>query len=453
MNTNLKISRSYSSILFILSILIITSCGNKTEKTKNQDLLVIEKEPVLKWIDKDENEGYVARHECSFVQAGDKFIMFGGRESAQQLDIYDYKTDTWSTGSEAPKEFNHFQATAYKGFVWIIGSFKTNKFPREIPEDNIWLYHPASDKWIQGPEIPEGRRRGGAGLAVYDDKFYVVGGNTIGHDGGYVNWFDEYDTKANTWTELENASQQRDHFSAAVIGNKLYAAGGRKSGGEGGVFSPLPAIVDVFDFETKKWTTLSENIPTPRAAPGIAIFNGELLAMGGEGEEKGPAYKIVEAYNPKTDKWTTKESMNYARHGTQAIVSGRGIFIAGGSPTRGGGRQNNMEVYGEDAPTGSTLIASKIESAEDATIAVGSTNAISLKNTGGNMGSFITSIKIEGAKKNNFSIKANNSFILIEANETLSIDIQHLGSASGDKAQLKVIYNGDVETTVKLNSQ
>jgi len=42
------------------------------------------------WIEKNEEQSYTARHECSFVQAGDKFILFGGRESAQTLDVYDY---------------------------------------------------------------------------------------------------------------------------------------------------------------------------------------------------------------------------------------------------------------------------------------------------------------------------------------------------------------------------
>ena len=42
------------------------------------------------WIDKNENENYTARHECSFVQAGDEFIMFGGREFAKKLDKYNY---------------------------------------------------------------------------------------------------------------------------------------------------------------------------------------------------------------------------------------------------------------------------------------------------------------------------------------------------------------------------
>jgi len=69
------------------------------------------------WIDKNENESYVERHECSFVQSGNKFIMFGGREQAQRVDIYDYTNDSWSQGTQAPEEFNHFQALEYDGLI------------------------------------------------------------------------------------------------------------------------------------------------------------------------------------------------------------------------------------------------------------------------------------------------------------------------------------------------
>ncbi len=87
------------------------------------------------WIDKAEDESYTARHECSFVQAGDKFYLFGGRENAQTLDTYDYTFDTWTTSASAPIEFNHFQATEYQGLVWVIGAFKTNSFPNEMPAE------------------------------------------------------------------------------------------------------------------------------------------------------------------------------------------------------------------------------------------------------------------------------------------------------------------------------
>ncbi|TYA74693.1 Kelch repeat-containing protein [Seonamhaeicola marinus] len=404
------------------------------------------------WIDKDEDENYTARHECSFVQAGDRFYMFGGRESAQKLDIYDYENNSWSSAkSRAPKQFNHFQATFHKGFIWVIGAFKTNKFPREIPADNIWLYHPPTDAWIQGPEIPEDRRRGGAGLVVYKDKFYLVGGNTIGHDGGYVNWFDEYDPVNNTWTVLEDASQARDHFSAAIIDNKLYAVGGRHSGGKGGVFAPLIGIVDVYNFDTQKWSTLKQDLPTPRAAPGVAVFGRQLLVMGGEGEKHGPAYKIVEAYNPETGQWTNKASMHYPRHGTQAILSGKGVYIAAGSPTRGGGRQHNMEVYNEDKPEGKTLTASKLIVPKKVKIKKGQSTTISIKNEGGNTGCFITSLKI--LDSDDFLLKKNYNYTLLDANSKLEIRVNNQSKASNSYANLEVSYNDNKKEVIRLISK
>ncbi|MCH6254951.1 hypothetical protein MLD52_00205 [Puniceicoccaceae bacterium K14] len=404
------------------------------------------------WIDKDEDENYIARHECSFVQAGNAFLMFGGRESSQRLDLYDFQKNKWSLGKEAPKEFNHFQATYYQGFVWVIGAFKDNNFPRETPEESVWLYDPSADEWIQGPEIPEHRRRGGAGLVVYNDKFYLIGGNTIGHDGGYVNWFDEYNPQTNEWTELPPASQARDHFHAAILNGVLYASGGRKSGGEGGFFSPLIDVVDTYNFATGKWSTLNENLPTPRAAPGIAVFKDQLFVMGGEGEERGPAYKIVEAYNPEKGVWSRMADMLYARHGTQAIVSGKGIYIAGGSPKRGGGRQLNMEVYSHDSPEPYLVTPSRLISAEEISVAVGTSIAISLEATVGNAGCFINKVDLKGNNAKNFSIQSDIDQTLILANSKRTLTIKNNGPANQKKAYLLITYNGTQELIINLAS-
>ena len=406
-----------------------------------------------RWIDKDENEQYTARHECSFVQAGNRFIMFGGRESAKRLDIYDYVRDGWSVGSEAPKEFNHFQATFFKGFIWVIGSFKTNTFPKELPEENVWLYHAALNVWIKGPEIPAGRRRGGAGLVVYQDKFYLLGGNTIGHNGGYVSWFDSYDPKTNRWTVLQDASQARDHFHAVVIDKTLYAAGGRQSGGEGGMFAPLISAVDVYNFDTKVWSVLEKALPTPRAAPCTFVFNDRLHVAGGEGEARGPAYKLTEAYDPATGSWSRKDDMNYARHGTQAIVSGDGVYIAGGSPVRGGGRQLNMEVYHQDTPSGMPLVASDLQGPSKIMINTGSTQKLSLENKGGNTGTFINKVEIKGLGKDRFKVLSSVDLTLVDAGGPLEINIQHLGKTKDDRADLHITYNGDLEKVIGLASK
>jgi hypothetical protein len=182
----------------------------------------------VQWIDKDEDESYVARHECAFVQAGTHFYMFGGREMATQLDIYDYSTNTWTQGASLPKELNHFQALEYEGLIWVIGAFQSNNYPAERAAQYVYVYDPAGDVWMTGPQIPVQRRRGGGGVQVYNGKFYLMGGNTVGHSGWCVPWFDEFDPSTGQWKQLADAPHSRDHFHAAVIGDKLYAAGKSK---------------------------------------------------------------------------------------------------------------------------------------------------------------------------------------------------------------------------------
>lgn len=399
------------------------------------------------WIDKNEDESYVERHECSFVQAGNKFYIFGGRESAQTLDVYNYATNTWSNGTNAPLEFNHFQATTYKGLIWVIGAFKNNSFPNEAPLEKIYIYNPVSNIWIQGPEIPIARRRGGAGLVVYNNKFYVVGGNTIGHNGGYVPWFDEYDPATGVWTILQDAPNARDHFSATMEGDILYAVSGRLSGGPGGTFAPLVDEVDVFDFTLNTWSTLntSKNLPTPRAGASVVTFQNEIFVIGGEGS--GQAYDTVEAYNPVTGNWSSKASLNYQRHGTQAIVSGQGIHIACGSPNQGGGRQRNMEVYNIDNPVGVTLVDSQLSleaaiktfnyTVDDTMYVV----PFSISNTIGNVGIYISSVTVDGV---NFSLQDNYNNRLICPGETLTLQIELQDPTQPiSNSNIAIVYNDD----------
>lgn len=195
--------------------------------------------PEPTWMDNDDVENYIARHECGFVQAGDKFYLIGGSETTT-TNVYDYASKSWSAlANPAPELLSHFQGVEYQGLIWVIGALQGSNFPSDIPEDHIWAFDPAAQEWIQGPEIPSARKRGSAGLVVYNDKFYIVAGNTNGHDGGYVSWFDEYDPATGTWTSLQDAPHARDHFHAAVIGNKLYAVAGRLSGGPDGGLNPM----------------------------------------------------------------------------------------------------------------------------------------------------------------------------------------------------------------------
>ncbi|WP_055392971.1 PKD domain-containing protein [Flagellimonas eckloniae] len=447
-----------------VTITIDDSDGESSDaKTVEFTWTIVEEPVVEEWTDKDEDESYTGRHECSFVQAGNRFYLMGGRENSQTIDVYNYTSDSWENLEDsAPLSFNHFQAVEYGGLIWVIGAFTSNGFPNEPPAEHVWMFDPSTNEWIEGPEIPASRRRGSAGLAIYNDKFYLVGGNTIGHNGGYISWFDEYDPATGTWTTLDDAPHARDHFHAVVIGNKLYAAGGRLSGGDGGTFAPTIPEVDVYDFVTGTWSTLDKDMPTPRGAPSAVNFNDKLVVIGGEvqneevyGELVTDALKITEQYDPATDQWTRLEDLNSERHGTQAIVSGEGIFITAGSPKIGGGEngnQKNMEFYGEDAPVGSASLASSISAPTSVFVENDSSSDLNLEVTGGSAGIFIKSMQLSGVDSNDFSIDSGNlNNVFLTPNTIQPITISSTGT--GPKtATLSIDYGLSSTTDVALSS-
>jgi len=403
------------------------------------------------WIDKAEDESYTARHECSFVQAGDRFYLFGGRENAQTLDTYDYASDSWTISASAPIEFNHFQATEYQGLVWVIGAFKTNNFPNEMPADSIYVFDPAHDVWMPGPQVPVGRRRGSTGLVVHDDRFYILAGNTIGHNGGYVSWFDEYDPQTGAWTPLADAPRARDHFHAAVANAKIYAVAGRLSGGPGGTFAPLIPEVDVYDFATNSWSTLppASDLPTPRAASAVAFFDDKILVIGGEGN--GQAFSTVEALNPLTNAWQTLASLNHARHGTQAIVSGQGVYVTAGSPNQGGGNQRNMEVYSVDLPSGAASVAGVLSAAVAVTVTNKALRSIRFSHVAGNEGVFVNAVTLGGPDAGDFAITSavSDPFLILVANSR-DLVVEYTGSIDGASASLDLAYSGGETLSVAL---
>jgi len=403
------------------------------------------------WIDKAEDESYTARHECSFVQAGDKFYLFGGRENAQTLDTYDYASDTWTTSASTPSEFNHFQATEYQGLVWVIGAFKTNSFPNEMPAESVYVFDPAHDVWMPGPQVPVGRRRGSTGLVVHDDRFYVVAGNQLGHNGEYVDWFDEYDPQTGAWTPLADAPRARDHFHAGIVGDKLYAVGGRLSGGPGGTFAPLIPEVDVYDFSTSSWSTLPapSNLPTPRAASAVAFFDGKIMVMGGEGD--GQAYSRVDALDPLTNSWQTLASLNHARHGTQAIVSGQGVYVTAGSPNQGGGNQRNMEVYNADLPSGAASVAGVLSAPASVTVTDQTPRSIRFSHVSGNQGVFVNSVALSGPDAADFSITSPvaDPFLILVAGSR-DVVVEYNGASDGASASLDLGYSGGETSSVAL---
>jgi N-acetylneuraminic acid mutarotase len=288
----------------------------------------------------------LARGENAFARVGDQFFLFGGRKK-ETMEAFDPKTSQWKKVAGVPMEMHHFQAVEYKGEIYVMGAF-TGDYPHETPIPNIYIYNPKKDQWRKGAEIPQDRRRGAAGVAVYQNRIYLVSGIIDGHWDGHVPWLDEFDPKTGTWRKMPDMPNPRDHFQAAIAGNQLIVAGGRRSTAKiNRVLDITIPEVDIFDFKQGTWKTLpaAQNIPTQRAGCTAVTVGNQVLIIGGESGTQKVAHNQTEAFDLKTNTWQTLPALQTGRHGTQALVYNNKVYIGAGVGNAGGSPElSTLEV-------------------------------------------------------------------------------------------------------------
>lgn len=292
------------------------------------------------------------RHENGFIAYGDKLYLLGGR-GVKPVQIYDPETETWSNGPSSGFQMHHFQAVVYNDLIYVIGAYTGVCCDSEFGISHVYTYNPQTSEWNQLHEIPQNRRRGSTGAVVYNDKIYIVGGIEGGHGTSATayNWFDEYDPATGQWKILPSAPRVRDHFHAVVYNSKLYLTGGRDTS-HPSVTSEVIPEVDVFNFNTNSWSTLSssKNLPTPRGGASSTLYQGKILVIGGETAGQTLAHKQTEAFDPISESWSTLADLNVGRHGTQASIYNDALYIAAGSAQKGGEPElNSIERYEDSA--------------------------------------------------------------------------------------------------------
>ena len=119
------------------------------------------------------------------VAANGKIHAIGGRtggskEMTGQHDIYDPKTNTWSSGPPLPTPRSGLAAALYKDLVLVLGG--------ELPPNTFAqneAYDPTTKSWRALAPMPAGRH--GTGAAVSGDSVYVAAGSLRPGSAGVTN--------------------------------------------------------------------------------------------------------------------------------------------------------------------------------------------------------------------------------------------------------------------------
>ena len=296
--------------------------------------------------------------ECGMATVNDQLYLIGGDGGGQRCVMsYNPKTLSWSKLAELPLQLHHFQAVALNKKIYVLEAFASGGFPNQIPMPNVYSYDTSDNTWEKGGEMPEARRRAGAAAAAYQGKLYLIAGIQHGHSSGTNSMFDCYDPETKSWSALPDAPHIRDHCFAAVIRNKLYVVGGRNTSfrdpeNKVQFFAKTVLEVDVFDFQTQKWSTLEARLPLGSGGGSLVNLNNVLYYMGGERAtetERNAPRKNTYFLDPAASvKWTETDPLHFARNGMAASVWNNRIYAAGGSgggpggPPPGGNFDGNM---------------------------------------------------------------------------------------------------------------
>lgn len=310
----------------------------------NLNANVVDDQTLWQRVTSSDGSQATARHETSAVAVGEKLYLMGGRGN-KPVEVFDTRTGQWQNLGQAPIDLHHFQPVVIGTDIFALGAMFAGGYPREESAPDIHVFHTLTNTWSIVGVVPENRRRGSAGAVVRDNKIYLIGGNTQGHDGGAVAWFDRYDPVIDEWVVLEDAPNARDHFAAAIVKDKLVVAGGRQStNAQGDVFANTVAGTDVYDFDANVWIE-GTDIPTVRAGTMVASAGDELLIAGGEVTGRSSALSTVEAYNVDSNSWRSMQDLIDARHSGGSVVVGATWHIMAGSVTRGGGAANETSNH------------------------------------------------------------------------------------------------------------
>lgn len=168
-----------------------------------------------------------ARYAFQAALGTDNMLYVAGGQTADmvptlydQVSRYDYTTNTWSNVAPLPVPLSQGSIGAWNGKIYVAGGF----IGGSSVTNALRIYDIATNTWSSGANMPISPGVEAAAGAVWQGKFYVMGGDDFTNS---LNTNFIYDIATNTWTAGATLPDSRTNTSGTAYGaGVIYVYGG-----------------------------------------------------------------------------------------------------------------------------------------------------------------------------------------------------------------------------------
>jgi len=291
------------------------------------------------WTSITDYPGGIMDNAVATDEASGKVYSVGGVDGSGTTtaagNVYDPNTQTWTAIAPLPSPSEKPASAFINGKLYVADGWDTSGNPTAA----LRIYDPSSNTWSSGANnpAPEG---GGVGVAVLNNKMYLIGGCPTGSSCGDT-VVEAYDPSTDTWTApgaLAAYPHQVSWEACGAVTGTLYCAGGISSSAYSDAY--------VYDTSANTWTAIAP-IPESMWGGGYSGTSQGLLISGGI--DNGSISNVGYIYTPGSNSWTPlPNSINSLYRGGSAC----GFYKVGGS-LGGFQGQTGSELLAGYSPCGS----------------------------------------------------------------------------------------------------
>ena len=247
------------------------------------------------------------------------------------VQIYDTITNTWSYGESMPTPRYLTSAVTYNDKIYCFGGTSIGGAGElnSVHLNKLEIYDIKSNKWTTGANMPVAREKFCA--EVYKGKVYIIGGSSGRNPINYFNTMQVYNISTNSWeADIPMNGLYRHAFTSEIYEDKLYMFSGNYNAP--GVSQPDNNDLNIYDFTKKTWSKGPSSSIVRHGLSSI-LHGDDIYLIGGRGQYQNR--KEVEIYNVKTNTWRTGTSAPVDLHWGHAVSVNGYIYCVLGERTNG----------------------------------------------------------------------------------------------------------------------